>query len=156
MRRLLVLAFVLVLVVDATAQTTPTERAAAAEILQEIEALQNRINPTEVYLEPMQQMIDNAARAAAMATGTEVEIDRYGEYRDGITVGSLEELFFAYAEKLDAPMRNAEPQRPAGYTASSPAFSINIWNASKQPTATRSAVWRRGSRVKRYETRVIG
>lgn len=71
--------------------------------------------PDEVYLEHMTKMIDDAARAAALATGTEVEIDRYGEYRDGITVGSLEELWFAYAEKLDAPSIDPEPQSPAGY-----------------------------------------
>ena len=43
MRPLLILTLALALAVDATAQTTPTERAAAAEILQEIEALQTRI-----------------------------------------------------------------------------------------------------------------
>ena len=92
--------------------------------------------PDEVYLEHMQRMIDNAARAAALATGTEVEIDRYGEYRDGITVGSLEELFFAYAEHLDAPNRNPEPQRPAGYeetgflTRAIPGVGISVYSSS--------------------------
>lgn len=71
--------------------------------------------PDEVYLEHMQGMIDDAARAAALATGTAVEIDRYGEYRDGITVGTLEELVFAYAKALDAPNIKEEPDRPAGY-----------------------------------------
>lgn len=71
--------------------------------------------PDEVYLAHMTDMIDDAARAAALATGTEVEIDRYGEYRDGVTLGTLEELFFAYAEKLGAPRINPEQQRPAGY-----------------------------------------
>lgn len=60
-------------------------------------------------------MVANAARAAALATGTKVTIDRYGEYRDGITVGSLEELGFAYAQKFGAPRINPEPQRPDGY-----------------------------------------
>ena len=92
--------------------------------------------PDEVYLEHMQQMMDNAARAAALATGTTVEIDRYGEYRDGITVGSLEELFFAYAEKLDAPKRNPELQRPAGYeetgfvTRGIPGVGISVFTSS--------------------------
>lgn len=71
--------------------------------------------PDEVYLEHMQRMIDDAARAAALATGTEVEIDRYGEYRDGITLGTLEELVFAYANALDAPNIKPEPDRPSGY-----------------------------------------
>ena len=71
-----------------------------------------------------------------MRAGTTVEIDRYGEYRDGITVGSLEELFFAYAEKLDAPKRNAELQRPAGYeetgfvTRAIPGVGISVFTSS--------------------------
>ncbi len=71
--------------------------------------------PDEVYLAHIDSMMTNAARGAAQATGTEVEIERYGEYRDGITLGTLEELAFAYAEALDAPEINPEPQRPAGY-----------------------------------------
>ena len=71
--------------------------------------------PDEVYLEHMQEMIDNAAKGAAMATGTKVEIEHYGEYRDGISLGSLEELTFAYAKKLGAPNLEPEPGRPAGY-----------------------------------------
>jgi metal-dependent amidase/aminoacylase/carboxypeptidase family protein len=71
--------------------------------------------PDGVYLEHVSRMVDNAAKAAALATGTEVKIDRYGEYRDGIALGSLEELFFAYAKSLGAPNLEPEPQRPAGY-----------------------------------------
>jgi amidohydrolase len=71
--------------------------------------------PDEVYLAHIDSMVANAARAAALATGTKVTIDRYGEYRDGITVGSLEELVFAYAQKLGAPRLNPEPNRPDGY-----------------------------------------
>lgn len=71
--------------------------------------------PDGVYLEHMTNMIDDAARGAALATGTEVEIDRYGEFRDGIALGTLEELYYAYAERFDAPHRDPELQRPAGY-----------------------------------------
>ena len=71
--------------------------------------------PDGVYLEHIQQMMDNAARGAALATGTEVLIDRYGEYRDGIATGTLEELYFAYAQSLGAPKLVAEKDRPAGY-----------------------------------------
>lgn len=71
--------------------------------------------PDEVYLAHIDSMMANAARAAALATGTKVTIDRYGEYRDGITLGSLEELVYAYAEKLGAPKLVTEPQRPDGY-----------------------------------------
>ena len=48
--------------------------------------------PDPVYLEHINTMMDNAARGAAMATGTEVQIDRYGEYRDGLSLGTLQEL----------------------------------------------------------------
>lgn len=71
--------------------------------------------PDEVYLEHITSMIDDAARGAALATGTEVEIDRYGEFRDGITLGTLEELMFAHAKALGAPALNEVHQRPAGY-----------------------------------------
>jgi len=71
--------------------------------------------PDEVYLEHITGMVDDAARGAALATGTEVEIDRYGEFRDGITVATLEELMFAHAKALGAPDVNEVHQRPAGY-----------------------------------------
>ena len=71
--------------------------------------------PDEVYLAHIDSMMANAARGAALATGTEVEIETYGRYRDGITLGTLEELVFAYAEALGAPELNPEPQRPSGY-----------------------------------------
>jgi metal-dependent amidase/aminoacylase/carboxypeptidase family protein len=71
--------------------------------------------PDGVYLEHISQMMDNAAKAAALATGTQVTIDRYGEYRDGIALGTLEEAYFAYARSLGAPHLEPEPQRPAGY-----------------------------------------
>jgi len=71
--------------------------------------------PDGVYLEHISGMMDNAAKAAALATGTEVKIDRYGEYRDGIALGTLEETYFAYARALGATRQEPEPQRPAGY-----------------------------------------
>jgi amidohydrolase len=91
--------------------------------------------PDEVYLEHMTRMIDNAARAAALATGTEVEIDRYGEYRDGITLGTLEELTFALAQALGAPEIREEPQRPSGYeetgflTRDIPGVSVSVFSS---------------------------
>lgn len=91
--------------------------------------------PDEVYLAHMDSMIANAARAAALATGTEVEIDLYGEYRDGITLGTLEELGFAYAQELGAPRINPEPQRPAGYeetgfvTRDIPGLSVSVFSS---------------------------
>ena len=74
--------------------------------------------PDEVYLAHVDSMVTRAARGAALATGTQVTLDRYGEYRDGITLGTLEELTFAYAKKLGAPKLNEERDRPAGYEES--------------------------------------
>ncbi len=71
--------------------------------------------PDGIYLEHISTMMDNAAKAAALATGTEVKIDHYGEYRDGISLGTLEETFFAYAKSLGATRVEPEQQRPAGY-----------------------------------------
>ena len=71
--------------------------------------------PDEVYLDHITEMMVAAAQGAALATGTEVSVETYGRLRDGITVGTLEELTFAYAQELDAPHRNPEPQRPAGF-----------------------------------------
>lgn len=91
--------------------------------------------PDEVYLEHMTRMIDNAARAAALATGTEVEIDRYGEYRDGITLGTMEELTFAFARALGAPEIREEQQSPSGYeetgflTRDIPGVSVSVFSS---------------------------
>ena len=71
--------------------------------------------PDEVYLAHVDSMVTRAARGAALATGTQLELVRYGEYRDGITLGTLEELTHAYARKLGAPKLREEPERPAGY-----------------------------------------
>jgi amidohydrolase len=91
--------------------------------------------PDPVYLEHVTKMMDDAARGAALATGTTVEIDRYGEYRDGISLGTLQELSFAYAEELDAPNINPEPTRPSGYeetgvvTKDIPGIGISVFSS---------------------------
>ena len=91
--------------------------------------------PDPVYLEHITRMMDNAAQGAALATGTTVEIDRYGEYRDGISLGTLEELAFAYAGELEAPRMNPEPTRPSGYeetgavTKDIPGIGISIFSS---------------------------
>ncbi len=71
--------------------------------------------PDEVYLEHIARMMSDAAEGAAKQTETKVEMTRYGEYRDGITTATLEELFWAYAKKLGAPELKEEKGRPAGY-----------------------------------------
>ena len=72
-------------------------------------------HPDEVYLALVDSMVTRAAWGAALATGTTLEIQRYGEYRDGMSLGTLEELSFAYAKKLNAPRISDEPDRPSGY-----------------------------------------
>lgn len=54
----------------------------------------------------------HAARGAAVATGTTVTIDRYGEYRDGVTLGTLQELMFAYVTQLGATKRRPRTVAP--------------------------------------------
>lgn len=91
--------------------------------------------PDPVYLEHVNEMMDNAAQGAALATGTKVEIDRYGEYRDGISLGTLQELSFAYAQELDAPNIAPEPSRPSGYeetgvvTKDIPGIGVSIFSS---------------------------
>jgi amidohydrolase len=98
--------------------------------------------PDPVYLEHINSMMDDAARGAALATGTRVEIDRYGEYRDGISLGTLQELSFAYAQSFDAGNVSPEPSRPSGYeetgvvTKDIPGIGISVFS-SREPNHTR-------------------
>ena len=91
--------------------------------------------PDGVYLGHMSRMIDDAARGAAMATGTTVTIDRYGEYRDGVTLGTLQELMFAYAKQLGATNIDTELSRPAGYEETGgmsydvPGLDVNVFTS---------------------------
>jgi len=92
--------------------------------------------PDEVYLEHIDSMVANAARAAALATGTEVKIENYGRYRDGITLGTLEELNYAFQVALGAPKINPEPGRPAGYEETGflaravPGVGVSVYSSS--------------------------
>jgi len=92
--------------------------------------------PDPVYLEHITAMMDDAARGIALATGTTVEIDRYGEYRDGISLGTLQELSFAYAQSLGAPNINPDPRRPSGYeetgvvTKDIPGVGISVFSST--------------------------
>ena len=71
--------------------------------------------PDEVYLAQLSQMVDDAARAAALATGTKVKIDHYGKDRDGISTGAISELAFAYLKKYGATGVNPDPGKPQGF-----------------------------------------
>jgi len=71
--------------------------------------------PDAVYLAQVREAVDNAARAAALATGTKVKIDNYGQMRDGISVATLAEVGFAHAKQFGATHISAAPGKPEGY-----------------------------------------
>jgi metal-dependent amidase/aminoacylase/carboxypeptidase family protein len=71
--------------------------------------------PDEVYLAQVTEMVDNAARAAALATGTKVRIEHYGHDRDGISQGTISELVFSYMKKFGATELQPEPGKPQGF-----------------------------------------
>lgn len=74
--------------------------------------------PDEVYLKQVREFVDNAAKAAALATGTKVKVDNYGSNRDGISVASLAELAFSYMKQYGAGKVLDEPGKPQGYEES--------------------------------------
>jgi amidohydrolase len=71
--------------------------------------------PDAVYLRQVQEFVDDAAKAAALSTGTKVKIDLYGKDRDGISVATLAEPAFAYMKMFGATGIQAEPGKPQGY-----------------------------------------
>jgi amidohydrolase len=74
--------------------------------------------PDEVYLRTVREFVDNAAKAAALATGTKVKIETYGTSRDGISVASLSELAFAYMKKYGAGKILDAAGKPQGFEES--------------------------------------
>jgi len=71
--------------------------------------------PDEVYLQQVVEFVDNAAKAAALSTGTKVKIDHYGKDLDGISVSTLAELGFAYMKAFGATNVQPEPGKPQGF-----------------------------------------
>jgi amidohydrolase len=71
--------------------------------------------PDEIYLQQVVEFVDNAAKAAALATGTKVKIDHYGKDIDGVSVATLGELGFAYMKQFGATGVNPEPGKPQGF-----------------------------------------
>src|SRR5262245_41726413 len=71
--------------------------------------------PDEVYLAQVTEFVDNAAKAAALSTGTKVKIDHYGRNRDGIGVATLSEVGFEYMKKFGATNVIPEPGKPQGF-----------------------------------------
>jgi amidohydrolase len=71
--------------------------------------------PDEVYLTQVTGFVDNAAKAAALSTGTKVKIDHYGQNRDGIGTATLADVGFAYMKKYGATNVLPEPGKPQGF-----------------------------------------
>jgi len=101
---------------EARIQGVITEGGAAPNVVPDRTAADFYVRyPDEVYLAQVSKMVDDAARAAALATGTKVKIDHYGQNRDGVGVGSLNEVAFAYMKKYGATGIAPEPGKPQGY-----------------------------------------
>jgi metal-dependent amidase/aminoacylase/carboxypeptidase family protein len=71
--------------------------------------------PDAVYLQQVREFVDNAARAAALSTGTKVKIEQYGKARDGISLSTLAEVGFAYMKRYGATNIAAAPGKPQGF-----------------------------------------
>jgi amidohydrolase len=71
--------------------------------------------PDEVYLAQVVEFVDNAAKAAALATGTKVKIDHYGRMVDGVSQATLGELGFAYMKRFGATGVSEVPGKPQGF-----------------------------------------
>lgn len=101
---------------EARIQGVITEGGAAPNVVPDRTAADFYIRyPDAVYLRQVRQFVDNAARAAALSTGTKVKIDNYGHNRDGISVATLAEVAFAYMKMFGAAKITPEPGRPTGY-----------------------------------------
>ena len=74
--------------------------------------------PDEVYLRQVRAFVDEAAKAAALATGTKVKIDNYGSARDGISAAALAEPAFALMKMYGATGLSPDPGKPQGYEES--------------------------------------
>ncbi len=74
--------------------------------------------PDEVYLRQVREIVDNAAKAAALATATKVKIDNYGTSRDGISTATLSEVAFAYMKLYGGSKLVTEPGKPQGFEES--------------------------------------
>ncbi len=101
---------------EARIQGVITEGGAAPNVTPDRTAADFYIRyPDEVYLAQVREFVDNAARAAALSTGTKVKIDFYGKARDGISVATLAEVGFAYMKRFGAASVAEAPGKPQGY-----------------------------------------
>src|SRR6185295_12001783 len=71
--------------------------------------------PDEVYLAQVVEFVDNAAKAAALATGTKVKVEHYSHYVDGVSLSTLGDVGFAYMKQFGATGVSPEPGKPQGF-----------------------------------------
>ena len=101
---------------EARVQGVITEGGAAPNVVPDRTAADFYIRyPDAVYLEQVREFVDNAARAAALSTGTKLKIDAYGQNRDGISEAALSELGFAYMKHFGATGVTETVGKPQGF-----------------------------------------
>ena len=101
---------------EARIQGIITEGGAAPNVVPDRTAADFYIRyPDEVYLAQVREFVDNAAKAAALSTGTKVKIDNYGRMRDGVSSATLAELGFAYMKHYGATKIEEAPGKPQGF-----------------------------------------
>ncbi len=101
---------------EARIQGVITEGGAAPNVVPDRTAADFYIRyPDAIYLAQVREAVDNAARAAALATGTKVKIDNYGQTRDGISVATLAEVGLAHMKRFGATQIADAPGKPQGY-----------------------------------------
>jgi len=101
---------------EARIQGIITEGGAAPNVVPDRTAADFYIRyPDEVYLQQVVEFVDNAAKAAALSTGTKVKIDHYGKDLDGIRLATLGEVGFQYMKNFGATGVNPEPGKPQGF-----------------------------------------
>ena len=92
--------------------------------------------PDQVYLAQVKAMVDDAARAAALGTGTRVKIENYGQLRDGISVATLADVGFALMKRYGAGKVNAAPGKPQGFeetgsvSSQIPGLGFTAWSSN--------------------------
>jgi metal-dependent amidase/aminoacylase/carboxypeptidase family protein len=84
-------------------------------------------------IEKKVEQMNNAARGAALSTGTKVDIDRYGTYVPSVSVGSMTDLRFRYAVEYGG--RNIDhSEMPAAWeetgmlTVQVPGIGVHVGN----------------------------
>lgn len=96
---------------------------------------QGTMSPAQAraLIERKVEQMNNAARGAALATGTQVEIERYGTYVPSVSVGVMTDLRFRYAVEYGG--RNVEhSQVPAAWeetgtlTVQVPGIGVHVGN----------------------------